>query len=98
MQPAFTAAHVMADPRLADAGGNRIADQLLMALEPGLAFVDQGHALAIVVDQRIVDARDRADPAGGGPGAAGKPVGRGDPLAALDQRPDFLTRQHQRFE
>ena len=92
MQTALAVADVMADARLADTGGDRVTDQLLMPLQPGLAMVNQRNAFAIVVDQGIVDAGDRADAAGCRPGAAREPIGRGNALAALDQWPDFTAR------
>ena len=98
VQPALAAAHVVGDARLADRRLDRVADQLLVALQPGLAAVDQRHQLAALVDIVAVDAGEGADAAGRRPGAAAEPVRDRDALAAFDQRPDLATGQDQGLE
>jgi hypothetical protein len=91
VQPALAAAHVVSDPGLADGRPDRIADQFLVALEPGPAPIDQRHQPAALVEVVAIDAGKRADAAGRRPGAAAQPVGDRDPLAAFDQRSDLAT-------
>ena len=62
VQTAFAAAHVVGDARLADRRPDRVADQLLVALQAGLAAVDQRDQVPALVDAVAVDAREGADP------------------------------------
>src|SRR5690606_32247108 len=75
-----------------------VADQLLVTLEAGLAAIDQRDQPPALVDVVAVDARERADAAGRGPGTAAQTIGDGDPLTALDQRPDLPAGENQWFE
>src|SRR5581483_496358 len=89
---------LMGDARLLDAAGNRVRDQLLMALAPGTALVDLRNALAGLAVAVGVDAGERADPARGGPRARALAVRNRDALAAFHQRQHLAPRNDQRFE
>ena len=84
--------------RLMDAAGDRIGEQLLVPLAPGRAAIDLVDAPALGVDAVGVDAGERADAAGRGPGARAFAVRDRDPLPALDERQDLASGNDERLE
>src|SRR5579864_190557 len=89
---------LMGDARLMDAAGNRVGDELLMALAPRAAMVDLRDALALRVVAVGLDAGESADASGSSPGTGAFAVGDGNALAALDEREHLAAGNHQRFQ
>ena len=86
---------LMRDPRLLDAAGDRIGDQLLMPLAPGAPGIELRDQFAGLVVAVGVDPGEGADPAGGRPGARALAIRDRDALAAFDQRQRLAPGNHQ---
>src|SRR4029077_14539071 len=98
MDAALAAGDLMGDAGLIDAALDRIGDELLMALAPGLAVIGLLDELAVLVEGIGIDAGEGADSAARGPGARALAVGDRDALAALDQREDLAARDDNGFQ
>ena len=98
MDAALAAGDLMGDAGLIDAALDRIGDELLMALAPGLAVIGLLDELAVLVEGIGIDAGEGADAAARGPGARTLAVGDRDTLAALDQREDLAARDDDGFQ
>ena len=68
---------------------DRVFDQFLVAFAAGQPLVDLGDDPTLRIVAVGIDSADGADAAGCRPGARARVIGRGDPFAAFDQRPDF---------
>ncbi len=95
MDATVAAGDVMGDAGLGDAAADAVGDQLLMALAPGLAVIDDRNQLAGLVVEIGIDAREGGDAARGRPGARAFAVGDGNAFAALHQGEDFTTGNNQ---
>src|SRR5579875_1667234 len=98
MNATISTCPLISDAGLMDAAGDRVGDQLLVSLAPGAAVIDLPDKLAAFGVAVGVDPGERADPAGGGPGARAFPIRNRDALAALDERQDLAPGDQQRIE
>src|SRR5262249_33280731 len=92
MDPALAAGDLMGDAGLVDPALDRVGDQLLMALAPGLPAILLQDQPPLLVKGIGIDAGEGADPPALRPGARALAVGDRDALAALDQRKDLAAR------
>src|SRR5207302_790524 len=68
---------------------DRILDQLFVTIATSERLVNLRDDAAFRIIAVGIDCADRPDAASSGPGARARVIGRGDALAAFDQRPDF---------